>query len=268
MFMLIYYLNIQEAIDMHWSIQRLKTFQEIAKVKYYLEIGVQAGKTFRSLNFEHMDGVDPKFLFDVNKTTGNGRHLYEVTSDEFFSQNLGVEKYDLVFIDGLHTYDQTYRDFCNVCLRLHSRSIVIIDDVLPCDKYSAIRNQKDCISARLSDPNFKGKNYRAWHGDVFRLLVFLNLFHSSLCYATVPGDEGVQTVVWSKALELDAFNSSPSASSHPPFKVFDKKQLLLKKMWNLESVDYSWIVKHKRLYNFCSETNLFDYLRLLFTGIS
>ena len=52
-----------------------------------------------------MDGVDPAFLFDTNQVEGNGRHLHEMTSDEFFSRNLGVEKYDLVFIDGLHTYD-------------------------------------------------------------------------------------------------------------------------------------------------------------------
>lgn len=252
---------------MYWSIQRLKALQEIIDAKRYLEIGVQAGKTFRSLDIEHMDGVDPKFLFDVNKTIGSGRNLYEVTSDEFFSKNFGIEKYDLVFIDGLHTYDQTYRDFCNVSLRLHSRSIVVIDDVLPCDKHSAIRNQKDCISARLADPNFNGTNPRAWHGDVFRLLVLLNLFHSSLCYATVPGDEGVQTIVWSKSLELDAFNRSSSPLSHPPFTVFDKKQLLLKKMWNLESADYNWIVKHKRLYNLCPETVLFDYLKMLFSEI-
>ena len=215
-----------------------------------------------------MDGVDPALMFDVKQVTGNGRHLHEMTSDEFFSRSLGAEKYDLVFIDGLHTYDQTYRDFCNVLLRLHHRSIVVIDDVLPCDKHSALRTQDECIASRREDPAFDGGNLRAWHGDVFRLLVFLNLFHTSLCYATVPGKEGVQTVIWSKALEVNARESQSSPWTHPPFAVFEKPQLLLRKMWNLKSVDYRWITKHKRLYNYCSESILLDYLKVLFSDSS
>ena len=248
-----------------WSIRRLKSIQQIINAKRYLEIGVQAGTTFRSLKLDHMDGVDPRFLFDVNRVVGEGRHLHEMTSDQFFLKNLGVEKYDLVFIDGLHTYDQTYRDFCNVSLRLHSRSVVVVDDVLPCDQHSALRTQDECIASRTADANFDGKNLRAWHGDVFRLLVFLNLFHTSLCYATVPGDEGVQTVIWSRALEVEArMRQQQEPWTHPPFAVFDRPQLLLKKMWNLKSVDYDWIMKHKKLYNFCSESILLDYFNVLF----
>ena len=250
---------------MDWSIRRLKLIQQIINAKRYLEIGVQAGTTFRSLKLDHMDGVDPRFLFDVNQVVGEGRHLHEMTSDQFFLKNLGVEKYDLVFIDGLHTYDQTYRDFCNVSLRLHSRSVVVVDDVLPCDQHSALRTQDECIASRTADANFDGKNLRAWHGDVFRLLVFLNLFHTSLCYATVPGDEGVQTVIWSRALEVEArMRQQQEPWTHPPFSVFDRPQLLLKKMWNLKSVDYGWIMKHKKLYNFCSESILLDYFNVLF----
>ena len=251
---------------MDWSIRRLKSIQQIVNARRYLEIGVQAGTTFRSLKMDRMDGVDPNFLFDVDRVVGNGRHLHEMTSDEFFLKNLGVEKYDLIFIDGLHTYDQTYRDFCNVSLRLHTRSVIVINDVLPCDKHSALRTQDECIASRRADSNFNGENLRAWHGDVFRLLVFLNLFYTSLCYATVPGKQGVQTIIWSKALEIDTSMRQPHEPwTHPPFAVFDKPQLLLKKMWNLKSVDYSWIIKHKKLYNFCSESILFDYLRVLFT---
>ena len=253
---------------MDWSIRRLKSIQDIIDAKKYLEIGVQAGTTFRSLQLDHMDGVDPAFLFDVKQVAGNGRHMHEMKSDEFFSRNLGAEKYDLVFIDGLHTYDQTYRDFCNVLLRLHHRSIVVIDDVLPCDKHSALRTQDECIASRREDPEFDGGNLRAWHGDVFRLLVFLNLFHTSLCYATVPGKEGVQTVIWSKALEVNARQRQSSPWTHPPFAVFEKPQLLLRKMWNLKSVDYRWITKHKRLYNYCSESILLDYLKVLFSNSS
>ncbi|HBP56113.1 MAG TPA: hypothetical protein DD687_09230 [Verrucomicrobiales bacterium] len=141
----------------------------------------------------------------------------------------------------------------------------MVDDVLPCDQHSALRTQDECIASRTADANFDGKNLRAWHGDVFRLLVFLNLFHTSLCYATVPGDEGVQTVIWSRALEVEArMRQQQEPWTHPPFAVFDRPQLLLKKMWNLKSVDYDWIMKHKKLYNFCSESILLDYFNVLF----
>ena len=253
---------------MDWSIRRLKSIQQIIGAKYYLEIGVQAGTTFCSLKMDHMDGVDPNFLFDIGEVASQRRHLHEMTSDQFFSKNLGADQYDLIFIDGLHTYDQTYRDFCNAALRLHTRSIIVIDDVLPCDRHSALRAQDDCIFSRRKDSSFDGENLRAWHGDVFRLLVFLNLFHTSLCYATVPGKEGVQTVVWSKALEIKAQECQSSPWTHPPFSTFDKPQLLLKKMWNLKSVDYQWMMNHKRLYNFCSESILLDYLNVLFQDAS
>jgi len=73
----------------------------------YLEIGVFSGECIRAIKAEHKDGVDPGhegFMVDeVN---------YRVTSDEFFEFISGHDiKYDLIFIDGLHHYEQTHPAF-------------------------------------------------------------------------------------------------------------------------------------------------------------
>ena len=47
-------------------------------------MGVQAGTTFCSLKMDHMDGVDPNFLFDISEVASQRRHLHEMTSDQFF----------------------------------------------------------------------------------------------------------------------------------------------------------------------------------------
>ena len=51
------------------------------------------------------------------------------TSDEFFKNN--KEKFDLIFLDGLHTYHQTIKDINNSLRNLNSNGIIIIHDCLP-----------------------------------------------------------------------------------------------------------------------------------------
>jgi len=42
------------------------------------------------------------------------------TSDEFFSTLRPSKRYDVAFIDGLHTFEQTYRDVINTFAHLRS----------------------------------------------------------------------------------------------------------------------------------------------------
>lgn len=248
---------------MDWTTRRLSKLQDLASATKYLEIGVQTGRTFLSLAFDEMDGVDPSFAFDYKSFVTSKKRLHQLTSDEFFGQGLGATNYDIVFLDGLHTYDQTYRDFCNVLSRLHERSLVIIDDVFPCDQHSMLRNQDKCISERMKDPDFSGDNIRAWHGDVCRLLLFINLFHSEFCYSTLSGGANFQTILWSRSLER---NIEPEVlrQQEKPFTEFGRKKMIQKALWNLESIDYNWIVNHQKLFQYSQEDLLINYLKFLF----
>jgi hypothetical protein len=109
----------------------------------YLEIGCFKDKIFSKIHVAHKIGVDPE-------RGGNCR----MTSDEFFKKN--TDKFDVVFIDGLHHYDQVSRDFENSLKSLNSNGIIILHDMLPKTEAEAIVP----IPEKLP---------HTWVGDVWRL---------------------------------------------------------------------------------------------------
>jgi hypothetical protein len=86
----------------------------------YLEIGCASNALFNSVPALNKVGVDPV-------SGGTERK----TSDEFFRQN--KSKFDVVFIDGLHTYEQVRKDVINSIKCLKHNGWVAIHDMLPRD---------------------------------------------------------------------------------------------------------------------------------------
>ena len=66
----------------------------------YLEIGCASNLCFNSIVADHKVGVDP----------ARGGTI-RATSDAFFQTN--KETFDVIFVDGLHTYGQVRRDAIN-----------------------------------------------------------------------------------------------------------------------------------------------------------
>jgi len=90
----------------------------------YLEIGVWYGETFKNVNATIKDGVDPGQYCDCNYVN------YKMTSDEFFENHI-PKKYDIIFIDGLHTAHQVSKDLQNAIKNLNDGGVIILDDVYP-----------------------------------------------------------------------------------------------------------------------------------------
>lgn len=86
--------------------------------KSYLEIGCFKDTTFNRVVCDKKVGVDPVI-------GGNVR----MTSDDFFAQN--KEKFDCIFIDGLHTYAQVRKDILNALECLAEGGTIFIDDCMP-----------------------------------------------------------------------------------------------------------------------------------------
>jgi hypothetical protein len=105
------------------------------------------------------------------------------TSDQFFADMPVDQTFDLVFIDGLHPFEQTYRDFCNSLLHTHPRSVLLIDDTLDNDVYSTITDYKWALKYQEA----AGSKGRAWHGDIFKLVFALHDFYPGLNYRTMVG---------------------------------------------------------------------------------
>jgi hypothetical protein len=85
----------------------------------YLEIGCQSDRNFKAVPAAEKTGVDP--------ATG-GTH--RMTSDRFFAENKGAI-FDLVFIDGLHTYEQVRKDVVNSLKALAVGGVLVLHDMLP-----------------------------------------------------------------------------------------------------------------------------------------
>jgi hypothetical protein len=90
----------------------------------YLEIGVWTGATFKYIKSTVKDGVDPGQYCDCNYVN------YKMTSDEFFKNHI-KKKYDIIFIDGLHTAFQVSKDIFNSINNLNDGGWIILDDVYP-----------------------------------------------------------------------------------------------------------------------------------------
>ena len=106
------------------SVISLAISQVIMKKGYensnYLEIGCFDDKAFNSipLPLEQKIGIDP---------VQGGTH--RMTSDDFFSSN--KKKFDVIFIDGLHTYEQCSKDCINAMNFLNKDGIIIFHDMMP-----------------------------------------------------------------------------------------------------------------------------------------
>jgi hypothetical protein len=222
-----------------YSARRLNFLANAVNATRYLEIGVETGSTFKDVSCSSKTGVDPCFLFDWETCNGtNGVKLLNTTSDLFFHDLDPGTVFDLIFIDGLHTFEQTYRDIIHAVSHSHARTIFLIDDTVPCDVFSTCRNQDQCLNLRAS---LYGPGDPRWHGDTYKILPLLSVFNPEYEVATIIDNGNPQTLLWRPQVE--------SASADQQFRA-------MQAMWaiqNLAAADYLWFLDNLALYNPLSE---------------
>jgi len=175
------------------SVRRIARIGELLRAKSYLEVGVNQGKTFNRLNFEYKTAVDPRFKFDTKDFLKEGVTFYEDTSDAFFSAKLTSELFDVIFLDGMHTFHQTFKDFVNSIACSHERTVWLIDDVIPLDIYGSLPDQKQGVNLRRSETNSTSGN---WTGDVYKLMFAVHDFFPTLSYVVTVGGHSGQMLLW------------------------------------------------------------------------
>ena len=115
-----------------------------------------------------------------------------MTSDDFFMHHADPKQsYDIVFLDGRHTFEQTFPDFCCSQAHAHDNTIWLIDDVYPNDIFSAHPDMRTAYRYRESH----GLQGNAWMGDVFKVIFAIHDFFPNLSYRTISGKGNPQTVV-------------------------------------------------------------------------
>ncbi len=157
-------------IDYDWSKlpSRTEIMQSIIdKNKYtnYLEIGCDTDENFSKIIINNKVGVDPL----------RGGTL-RMTSDEFFKKN--HSNFDIIFLDGLHTYEQTIKDINNALKFLNENGAIFVHDCLP----KKIWNQ---IVPRI---------YGHWNGDVWKAIVHARTYRDVDTY-TLKVDHGLGIIL-------------------------------------------------------------------------
>jgi hypothetical protein len=91
-------------------------------LKSYLEVGIQYGNTFNAIKCGKKVGIDPSLGEEKEG-------LYRLTSDLFFETN--SYEFDLIFIDGLHLYEQVIKDSANSWNCTRDGGFIVFHDCLP-----------------------------------------------------------------------------------------------------------------------------------------
>ncbi len=175
----------------------------------YLEIGVEYGQTFLQTHFknEYKTGVDPDPKFPV----ANKEFKFEsCTSDDFFktlveSKTLDNEnKYDVIFIDGMHQTEYFLRDFNNSVKVLKNGGSIFIDDILP-----LTFNEQLKIPRKHYYENGILKYGEEWTGDIWKVVYhilekysFTHLLLSETKYFYSPNYRGVLHLKLKKPIEI------------------------------------------------------------------
>jgi hypothetical protein len=139
----------------------------------YLEIGIQnPGNNFDRVNCADKTGIDP---FPLRKD------ILNFTSDEFFTQLHKNQKFDLIFIDGLHHYDQVYTDIINSLKHLSPRGSIVCHDMLP-------------ESELMQIVPMLPQAIMAWTGDCWKAWAILRMTEKDLSMKVIDCDFGVGVI--------------------------------------------------------------------------
>ena len=147
----------------------------------YIEIGVRNGKCFFFIDARRRIAIDPLFVIE-RRTYWNAYKtrpwqwlhdsFFPVTSDEFFKNKralLQKARPGVVFIDGLHTYDQSLKDAVNALEFIDTGGIIIMHDCNPTSEAVAHPAESYEAAKNMNLPNWRN----VWAGDVWKTIVHL-----------------------------------------------------------------------------------------------
>jgi hypothetical protein len=185
----------RRAVGDYWASRRINRLANLlGDTTAYLEVGVARGLTLEAVDIPNRTGVDPRPQFSLQHLP-TGVSVFVGPSDDFFARLDADTTFDIIFLDGLHTYQQTYRDLIHSLRHTAPGGVILIDDVVPCDEVSAISDQVTSNAER----NRRGLAKGPWQGDVFRLIAVLRDHHIELDFRTIVGSGNEQTIVWRRS---------------------------------------------------------------------
>ena len=162
--------KFKKKLNYNWEnypsrMQIIKEIIEYKKYKRYLEIGCDNDELFSKIKIDFKVGVDPVSGGTIRST-----------SNDFFKKNENV--FDIIFIDGLHHYEQVKKDINNSLNFLDKDGIIIIHDCIP----------KNYLEQAVPRSQF------LWTGDVWKAFVEIRTKENLNSY-TCLADKGLGMII-------------------------------------------------------------------------
>ncbi len=204
-------------------IQAVQTLLDKIKGKTYLDIGTDYGNSFFSIHAKRKIAVDPHFKLKLKKKIKGAivsalkfrkEMFFEVTSDDFFLNNsnlLDKDKLDVALVDGLHTYEQSFKDVLNVLKYLNNDGFIVLHDCNP-----ESESETSPIDSQATGP---------WCGDVWKTIVHLRSLRNDLCVFVLDCDHGVGVVTRGKSENM--LNYTPEDIKLMPYSELEANRTKL-----------------------------------------
>lgn len=168
----------------------------------YLEIGVQGGIAFGQVDVARKVGVDP----DPSSAAS-----IIARSDDYFSSLPAEERFDLIFVDGLHHADQVERDILHGLRHISPGGAMVVHDCDP--PHEAAGSRTPCPGV--------------WCGDVWRGWMSARILVRDRYLAVVDTDLGCGVILPGRA-EVPTYDLAvPSALSFGEFRASREEYLNL-----------------------------------------
>lgn len=177
-----------------WSVRRVHQVVELTGTATYLDVGVYGRDRFFPIAIRYKDAVDPAFRFNCSGMSSEYTGFLQMQSDEFFASALPRPQDDVIFLDGLHTFAQTFRDFMTTLPFSHGKTVWLIDDTVSCDPYSALWDMEHSYAERTK----ARMPWNPWHGDVYKVIYPLHDFCPNFNFARTVDGRNPQMVVRSE----------------------------------------------------------------------
>jgi hypothetical protein len=212
----------------------LERFHAALAPETYLEIGIARGQSLACARPPtRAVGVDPEPA--INSQMKAETHIFCETSDVFFAERrlatlLRDKPLALAFVDGLHVFQQSLKDFMHVEAVCGPLSVVLIHDTLP-----------------LDEPTQRPERKTKFHtGDVWKTVICLKHYRPDLEILTIATPPAGLTVVLglnrNSHVLLDRFDEAVSRFIDMPFSAVEGK---LDAMLNV--IPNDWSILQSRL---------------------
>ena len=226
------------------NMNRMDIVQQVIdhrNARNYLEIGVKKGKLFLKIRARKKMAVDPvlkisttrKLKYSFRNISNIFNEYYEMTSDQFFatrgSRLAGLNKIDVAFVDGLHTYRQSLIDVQNCLKHLSKKGVILMHDCSPQSDVQACpadsRQHADSISP-------DGKT-AGWSGDVWKTIVNLRSNRPELEIFVLDCDHGIGIIAYGSPDKMLQLNEEKIAAMSYQDLAENREQLI-----NLKPPEY------------------------------